>query len=218
MRYRTLKASVVDLLGAAAAGRFRVVGYKPRGMAAEEALGNLRTVQVFYKSGRFPRGSSSPMGPLAHDVTLKIDLAVACATSGDLAALANPASTPAEYVAALESFQEGADLADASLDELADHVWNILLDGRNLDLGLTAGLTANRWIDSIVKGEPGPRGEYVVISGSLDLTCRVSEEILGDTGTPADPDLGAVYTELETNIPDSASADSAPAGIRAGGI
>ncbi len=218
MMFRTLKAAVVTLLGDAAAGRFRVVGYKPRAMAAEEARGVLKTVQVFYTAGRFPKSGGSLMGPMAHDVTLKVDLAVACATVGDLAALTNPDSTPAEYVAALESFQESADAADEQFDELADIVFQILTDGENLDLGLGTGFTSNRWIESIEKTGPSPRGEFVAINGSLDLTCRVDEELLGDSGTPADVRHGAILGELEMNMPDSDSADPAPAPIQAGGI
>lgn len=217
MQYRTLKAAVVALLGAAAAGRFRVVGYKPHGMAAEEALGVLRTVQVFYTGGKFPKNAGSHLGPMMHDVTLKIDLAVASATQGDLAALTDPASTAADFAAALTSFQEAAELADTDLDELADIVWQILMDGRNIDLGMGAGNVANRWIDGIDKTGPGPRGEYVAMSGSMDLTCRVSESLLGDPGVAAAA-TGAVLTEIETNMPDSVSADTAPAAILDGGI
>lgn len=218
MRFRTLKASIVAILGAAAAGRFRVVGYKQRGVAAEEIVGQLRTVQVFFTGGKFPKAAGSHLGPVMHDVTIKVDLSAARAAEGDLLALSNPDSTPAEFAAALSSFREAADIADDSLDELGEIVFQILMDGRNLDLGLAPGNVANRWIERIDKGEPSPRGELVVVSGSMDLTCRVAEALLGDAGVPSDPVLGAAFGLIETNMPESTSADAAPASVRGGGI
>jgi hypothetical protein len=218
MMFRTVAASIVDILGDAAADRFTVVGYKPRALSADEVKDDLRTVQVFYTEGEFPKSSAGSLGPLNHDLTFKIDLSVASASKGDLASLSNPDSTGPQFVAALESFQEASDLANASLDELIDIVFNILMDGRNLDLGLETGYVANRWIKNVTKQGPLPRGEYVVISGSMDLTCGVAEEILGDPGVAADPDLGAVYAELEINMPDSEDPDEAKAAVRGGGI
>jgi hypothetical protein len=218
MKFRTLKASIVAILGLAAAGRFRVVGYKQRGVAAEEIVGQLRTVQVFFTGGKFPKAAGSHLGPVMHDVTIKVDLSAAKAAEGDLVALTDPSSTPAEFAAALSSFREAADMADDSLDELGDIVFQILMDGRNLDLGMGAGNVSPHWIENFDKQGPTARGEYVVMSGSLDLTCRVSEELLGDAGVAADHVLGAVLADVETNMPDSVGADPAPAGIRAGGI
>jgi len=218
MMFRTLKASVVSLLGLAAGGRFRVVGYQPQGAEAEEVKGDLRLVQVFFSGGQIPKSGGGSAGPVAHNVTVKIELTAAKASEGELAPLVNPASTPVEFAAALASFTSAAELAADSMDELIDIVFQILMDGRNIDLGLDPGDVSNRWIERIDKGEPSPRGELVVISGSMDLTCRVSEALLGDAGVPSDPDLGAAYGELELNMPDSDSADAAPAAIRGGGI
>ena len=60
MKFETLEASVVAILGAAAAGRFQVVGYAQRGVAAEEIKNSLRTVQVFFSGGKFPKSAGSP--------------------------------------------------------------------------------------------------------------------------------------------------------------
>ena len=144
MQFRTVKAAVVNILGLAAAGRFRVVGYKPRAMAAEEANDSLRTVQVFYSDGRFPKSGGGSLGPVLHDVTLKIDLAVACAAKGNLSVLENPAATAVQLAAALDTFQESADLADSTMDTLIDVVYQILMDGENLDLGMPKGEVASR--------------------------------------------------------------------------
>jgi hypothetical protein len=218
MAFRTLKASLVSLLGLAAAGRFRVVGYQPQGSAIEEVKGNLRMVQVYFSGGQIPKSGGGSLGPVAHDVTFKLELTAAKASEGDLAPLMNPASTPAQFAAALASFTSAAELADESMDELLEIVFQILMDGRNLDLGLAPGNVANRWIERIDKGEPSPRGELVVVSGSMDLTCRVAEALLGDAGVPSDPVLGAAFGLIETNMPESTSADAAPASVRGGGI
>jgi hypothetical protein len=218
MQFETLEAAVVNILGLAAAGRFQVVGHKQRGVAAEEIKDSLRTVQVFYTGGKFPKSGGSHLGPMTHEVTLKIDLEVATATKGDLAALVDPTSTGPDLMAALASFREGADLANSALNELARTVFQILMDGRNLDLGMGGGNVSPHWIDGIDKTAPSPRGEYVTMGGSMDLVCRVSEVIFGDQGVTADHVLGAVLTEIETNMPDSVGADTASAGIRAGGI
>lgn len=218
MEFRTVKTAVVNLLGSAAAGRYRVVGYKPRAMAPEEANDSLRTVQVFYADGKFPRSGGGSLGPVAHDVTLKIDLAVACAAKGDLSVLENPAATAVQLAAALDTFQESAETADDTMDALIDAIFNILMSGENLDLGIADADISNRWINAINKEEPSPRGEYVMINAAMDLSFRVAEILDGDTGTTADPVLGAVYTDVETNMPDSASADDATAALRGGGI
>lgn len=218
MSFRTLKASAVALLGAAAAGRFRVVGYKQRATSADEAAGVLRTVQVFYSGGQFPKNAGGSMGPVMHDVTLKVELIAAAAANGDLAALASPDSTAQEFSDALESFQESSEAADIAIDELADIVYQILMDGRNISLGLSTGDVANRWIQSIDKNAPNAKGEYVVMSASMDLTCRVAETLTGDPGVAADAVNGAVLTEIETNMFNSDSADPAPSAVRGGGI
>lgn len=218
MSFRTLKISVVTLLGTAAAGRFQVVGYKQRATSAEENAGALRTVQVFYSGGQFPKNAGGSMGPIMHDVTIKMELVAAAAASGDLAALASPDSSAAEFAAALESFQESSEAADIAIDELADIVYQILMDGRHLNLGLSTGDVANRWIQSIDKNAPSAKGEFVVMSASMDLTCRVAETLAGDPGVAADPDEGAVLTEIETNMVGSDSADPAPNAVRGGGI
>lgn len=218
MQFRELKAAVVNLLGAAAAGRYTVAGYQKRGVAAEEVRDDLRLVQVFYQGGKFPESAGSLAGPAAHDVTLRIEMAAGTGAKGDLSPLADPAATPAQLQAALASFQDASLLADGSFDELADIIYQILMNTRNIDLGRPVGYVANRWISGIDKQAPNARGEFVIVPGSIDLTCRIVEVFDGDAGAPADPTLGAVLTEIETNVPDSADADPAYAALRGGGI
>jgi len=179
MKFRTLKASIVTLLGAAAAGRFKVVSYQRQTRPADE--GN--TVQVYYQSGSFPKTGAAVNGTTRHEITFKIDLKVSESAKGDLTVIQDPDATPAQLAVAIAAFQDAAALADSAFDQLADDVYNILMDARNQDLGLAEGSVSNRFIANINKEDPLPRGEVVVLTGTMNLTCVVDEEILGDLGT-----------------------------------
>jgi hypothetical protein len=205
MMFINAREAVKTLLTTAAAGRFVVIGAK-RSTSAEEVKGVLRTVQVYYSTGNFPKKSGGNYG-VAHDVTLKIELVAAAAAIGNIAPLMASDSTAQEFADALATFQDASTTADNSIDDLADIVYQILMDGRNMDLGLADCEVSNRWISDIVKNEPSPRGEYVVIGATMNLTFRVGETLTGDAGTDAD-DYG-VTTEIETNIPGSDAADPA---------
>lgn len=190
MNYRTIKTSLVEnILGPAEAGRFRTIGFQGQGRQAKEVLNSSRTVDVFYSSGEFSRRGSRQGGASQHDITFRIELTVSKAAQGDLSVINNPVSTPQQISTALSNFQEAAFLADNSFDELVDIIYQIVMDGRNLDMGLSKGNVANRFIPRIQKNSPVPRGEYVVLTGSMDLTLRTSEAIVGDT-------LGGVATEF----------------------
>jgi hypothetical protein len=44
------------------------------------------------------------------------------------------------------------------------------------------GTVSNRWIDRIQKDIPAPNGEYVILTGSMDLTVRAVEDVKGEEG------------------------------------
>lgn len=184
MNFRVIKDAVVSVLGAGAAGKYRVVGYPKRAEAAEENLDTLRSIQVFYSDGEFPKSAGGLSGGVMHDITLGLRLTVAKAASADLSVLQNPVSTPAQFAAALAALQDASKLADDSFDEMADDIYQTIMDARNIDLGLSAGDVADRWIGSIRKNDPIPRGEYAVINGTMELTCSVDEEVPEEAGTP----------------------------------
>jgi len=185
MQFRTLKDNIITILGAAAAGRFVTVGFQRQSRSADEIKDSSRTVQLYYSSGDLPRGSAGLTGPAKHVITYRIDLSVSKAAVGDLSVINNPAATPVQISAALAAFQEAADLADQSIDELIEIVYQILMDARNVDLGFNAGGVADRWLSNIEKDNPLPRGDLVVLTASMRLTCSVSEDVLGDSGTAA---------------------------------
>lgn len=193
MNFRTIKEALVRLLGDNAGGNFRVIGYQEQAQSATETLVVDRSVQVFTQRGTFPKEAGSINGPTEHEITYALDLMVSAAAEGDLSALDNPAATPAELQAAIATFREGAGRADFYFDEFVDLLYQIIMDARNQDLGLPLpppddALTriADRWVPNWEKNAPQPRGEYVILTGSLSVTCSIDEPVLGDEGVAGD--------------------------------
>lgn len=190
MNFETLQSNLVGILSAAAAGRFRVVGYQTKTEDAEETLNNNRLVRVYYNEGQFPKDKGGLVGPIMHDATYTIELMVTKSAKVDLATLDNPASTQLQLQTALANVKLAENLADQSWDELAGIVYQILMDGTNLDLGMPVGVIANRWLDNPRKDQPGGidvargiiGGQLITITGSMQLTCTLEEDITGDVG------------------------------------
>lgn len=203
MNFRIIKNSIINILGTAEAGRFRTVGFQRQTKSSEEVINNNRLVTVYYSGGSFPKRAGRNTGPVQHDITYRIELTVSKPASGDVSIINNPSSTPAEIAAAIEAIQEAAQLADESIDELFDIVYQILMDARNVDMGLTIGIVTNRWIDSIQKDEPRPKGDLVVLTGSANLTLRTAEQVAGDPGTPG-ANIIETISDIKDNIPDIA--------------
>lgn len=217
MQFREVKSSLVALLGAAAAGRWRTLGYSPKALAAEQVIDASRTVQVVYGSGEFPKGGGAIGGPFAHVLQFRLELVAGAAAQGDLSVLNDEAASAADVIAALAGFREAAATADDSFDEMADLVWNAICDARNRWLGRPRGTVADAWVERIEKGEPATSGnEYVLVPGTIVLSAKVSEDVQGETPVDADVDLGSTLTEIETHAVDSDDADPAPAEIRGG--
>lgn len=181
MAFRTIKDEIVALLGAAAAGRFRVIGYANDAVDATEIRGSNRSVQVYNASGDFSKKSGGLAGPVQHDVTVRIECMASAVAKVDLLALEDPTSTAGEIAAALAAMQNASALADDAIDELIDIVFQIVMDARNRDIGHSSP-TANRWISDWRKSAPLPRGEHVTIAAQMDLTYRIDESVDGDPG------------------------------------
>ena len=140
-----------------------------------------RSVQVYFFRGEFPKGKGSTTGPVMHDLTFNLELAVSKAAEGNLTPILDPGASGPELKAALESFKEASGLANESLDELADVVFNIIMDARNIDLGHDS-VVADRWVPNIQKDQPIPRGDLVVLTGTMAVTCGIDEQLDGDPG------------------------------------
>lgn len=201
MNFRTIKDSIINILGTAEAGRFRTIGFQRQTKSAEEVKGNLRLVTVYYSAGTFPKRSGRNTGAVQHDITYRIEFTVSKSALGNLAIINNPESTPAEITTAIDAIQESAKLADESIDELFEIIYQILMDARNIDMGLSVGTVADRWIDSIQKDEPRPKGDLVVLTGSANLTLRTAEQVTGDPGIP-DANIIDGILDIKENVPD----------------
>jgi hypothetical protein len=190
MNFEVLQANLITILGDAAAGRYRVAGFQPQGTDAEEFLDNSRLVSVFYSEGQFSKRSGGISGPIMHEAIFRLEFFVTKSAEGDLAVIDDDLSTPAEIQTALANIKSAEKLADESWNELVGIVYQILMDARNRDLGMTRGTIADRWLNNVRKERPAEIGvargvlgsKFVALTGSLDLICTLDEPILGDTG------------------------------------
>ena len=198
MQFEKIKDSIINnVLGPVEAGQFRTVGYQKQTEDAVDMKDEDRVVQVFYSAGQFPQSASSINGPYQHEMSFRVELSVAKAAEVDIAILTNPGSTDVQRALAMQGFVESSSLADASFDELFRIVYQILMDARNIDLGLAKGEVADRWVNQIKKDEPITDGEFAIITGSMVLTCTSKEPALGDTGT-----IGAKDINVKIDIQD----------------
>jgi hypothetical protein len=208
MNFQLIRDSVITLLGDAEAGRYRTIGYQERSQGATEVLDNNKTVQVFYSGGEFPKSAASLTGPYQHEPTFELVLTASKATSVDLAVLENPASTEGEKAAALAARQEAVFLVDRSLDNLFDDVYNEIMDARSLDLGMPSPI-GSRHVPRYDKGQPQQYGQYVILTGSMQVTCKIDERAAGLEGTAGT----TMDVTLEVHQPGSSAADEAKAGV-----
>lgn len=197
MRYRIVNQAIIDTLGAAATGRFRVLGYRGQGKDAVELRGNKRSVQVVFQSSDFTKGSSGLLGPATHDMTFLLILTVSAPAKVNLNVINAPNATPEQISIALAGMQDAAYEADAAMDELFEMAYQIVMDARNLWMGLERGEMSDRWVEKFEKDEPLPQGMLVTLTARMVFTCKVSEDIVGDIPVPADRviDLGLDLSE-----------------------
>lgn len=187
MQFKKIKQAVIDVLGADAAGRYRVVGYQKQTEDAADFKDEDRVVQLFYSAGAFPQSSSNLNGPFQHKITYRVEMSVAKAAEVDVATLTNPGSTDVQRALAMQGFMESSSLADAAWDEMAGIIFQVLTDARNIDFGLGKGEISDRWVNQLKKDEPVTDGEFAIITGSMILTCSAKEVALGDDTGVIDP-------------------------------
>jgi hypothetical protein len=186
MTFRTIKSNLVTILGDAAASRYRVAGYRQQGSGASEFAGTKRRVQVVYSDGDFPKGKAGLASSTQHEIDFGIELTVSAKAKGNLSAAIDPSATDEQRSTAIGNFQDASEVADESLDELFDIIYQILMDGTNIDIGTSKPYpVSSRWVGRMSKDEPLNSGEYVAIRGVIQFTCQAVETITGDTGTAA---------------------------------
>jgi hypothetical protein len=213
MLFRTVKDGLNTLLADNAGGRFSVEGFQRQSHAAEEMVGQKRHVTVFYRSGQFDKSKSGwHAGPFKHAATFQVELTLAAPAYADLSALTSGNATPQQLMSALSAMQPAAKAADDLWDELGDFIWQILMDPRNSD-AMGGVPISDRWISNISKESPAPMGEYVLLGGTMDYTCTVTETVSGEIAVTGS--LKTIDTDLqETTDPTGAPLDPAAQGAR----
>jgi len=175
-----IKNALDALLIKYAAGRFNVITARGQSQHAN-SVEVMRQVSTYYSGGSFPLSEASVTGPYSHNGTITIDLLVAAASPVDLSALNNPASTAAQLSAALMASASAGARADELFDDLVAVVWNIIMNPANMELGLD--YDPNRWISTIQKNDPAPRGSLVLLSGTITMTATALEYPESEVGT-----------------------------------
>jgi len=198
MKFQDIRDAVITLLGTYAGSDFRVLGYQDPSKAAETVLDESRLVEAYFKRGEFPKSGGALNGPFDHEITINLDLTVGKASEGDLAILDNPSADPEDIKTALADYKEAKQLADRSLDELFDKVWIILMAANHMDLGMSEKVSS-RWIPDMEKDDPVRLGQYIILTGSTRLTCRVQEESTGVIPVPGEKFEGEIRVEDNTN-------------------
>jgi len=180
MFFRDIRDAIEQTLVDVAAGRFRVLGYKEKGISPEEILDTERLVRVYYSNGKISKSSSGLSGPYDHHMLFKVEMEVAKRTECDLTVLQDPNATALQVQTAWSALKSSEQAANESMDELWDHVFNGIMDARELDFDLSFPI-GTRWIDSFNKDTIMTRGEYAVLTATADITCKVDEKVEGLT-------------------------------------
>lgn len=209
MVFQDVKASLITIIGTAAAllpaaRQFLTIGYQ--GQSKGKYKDEFTSVQVYYQNGRFDKAQRIT-GPVNHYLTFKLDFTVARKAAADLDVLNDANATPAERAAALADMEEAADIADEALDQLYADVFQIVMAGQNYDIGQDIGTVSDRMIENFNKDDPLPRGGLVVLTGSANFTCQVSETVPGEI-----PSGGTKEILTDNNITLDADEDTIPGG------
>jgi len=187
MLFRLLKTSIINnVLVPAESGRYITIGHQKHRDSAEKINAN-RQVTVYYSEGEFSKSHGQSYGDVSHETTFLIELAVATPAMVDLSTLTSETATENEKAKALRQLSEAGAEGDRQMDDLIDVVYQVLMDARNEQFGLNPPadrpnlkLVAGRWVDQIRKDSPEPDGEFLVITASMRLTCRIEETITGE--------------------------------------
>lgn len=185
MRFRQVSSSIVqNILIPNQNGRFETVSDAKQTIGASEVEGVKRRIQLVYSSGEFPISGGTFAGGSCHEITYDLILYVSARASSDVLVLDDPESSDEERSDAVLETLTASHLANVEMDEFIDIIYQIIMDARNVDMGLDPGLVASRWIESIKKGSPEHKGSLVVLCSVVRLTLSVVENFLGEEGIP----------------------------------
>jgi len=182
MKFREIKQSLIDnVLGPNTGGNFRVIGYQKQSQDANENEGLNRSIQVFHQAASFDRGMRIN-GPQNSEITYRLELVVATKASMDLSPINDSEASEFEKAAAIAAMNESAEIADDSMDEFWENVYQIIMAGDHFDLGLSAGSISGRRIASYQKDQPLSQGDLLVLTASATLSVSATEELV-EVGT-----------------------------------
>ena len=204
MEFRKIRDALQRLLIQNAGSEFNVITAQKRGKSGDEVADTSRLVEIYYNRGGFPKSGGGLLGPKKHDMTFRLDFTVSKATEGKTSVIEDPGSSAAEVSRALADMKNSMVLADESIDELFDIVYQILMDARNVDFGLPIGVVTNRWVTDLTKNEPLELGNATMITGSAVLTCTATEPVDGYEGVTVDEPVMDSTLEIETDLPGKA--------------
>lgn len=181
MNFRIIKDALITILEAQSAGNFQTRKSQKKTTGATESLIKPR-VTFYYQSGNFPKSSNSTGSDRIHEPTYKCEIQIVSPHKIDLNIINNPTATPIQVSTALTNMADASDVADDLLDETFDNVYQILMNSENIDLGLDVESNTDLWIESFQKDNPVSQGEFLILTGSFNLMCRVNETVLGEIG------------------------------------
>ena len=188
MNFRVIKQAIVTILLASATANSYEVVTSQRQKDGSKNINDIKKVAVYFIDDEFDVNSGSSNGDVQSNPTFEINLKVS--TKGKYTDVNDPDSLVSAEI-----------IADDLMDEFFDIVYQILMDARNIDLGLTIGTISKRFIKNIKKGDILKDGDTVTIIGSMNLTCQTAEAVLGDDGV-----IGiGVSSDIEMNNDDFAS-------------
>lgn len=205
MVFELVRDAVETLLAENQSTFFRTIGEQKQSTDAEQVKGNLRTVQVFYSEGDYPRDSNNYI-QVRHAITIQLLYTVSSPAKVDLSVLDDPEESAANKQAALLAASEGSRLADRLMDELRRMVSQIIMDPANIELGLDPYVVANRWLNNFRKSEPIDKGNLFILTGTETFTCIVDETFTGATTIEAEEptaDINSLQEPLSGEVLDA---------------
>lgn len=199
MNFEIVEQSILDnVLEPAEAGRFITIG-GIRQRDSADVIDAKRKVMIIYNAGQFPKPGSASYGAVKHKMSFDVVLVEATPAKADLSVLNSESASASEKATALRKMAEPSLEANRNINAFIRIIYQILMDARNEQMGLNPPadnsnlkLVADRWIESIDKGDPMPDGEFVVLTASMRLTLTMSEAITGDD-LPDTPEGGAIF-------------------------
>jgi len=180
---RKVKNALISILEAQSSGFFVTKKSQKQTIGATENAIKPR-VTLYYQGGDFPKSSGSYGSDRIQIPTYRCELQVVSASEVDLNTINNPTATIGEISAALSAMSDASDVADDLMDELLIRVYEIIESAINIDLGLSKNEVTDVWIENFQKDNPLPQGEYLILTGNFNITCRVNETVPGETGIP----------------------------------